>query len=68
MSARILVVAAEMGWLGKGMLGMAMLARPEIDMVNEGVCGRRLRPGVCGKTKRLLQSCRRAISGSSSND
>ena len=37
MSARILVVAAEMGWLGKGMLGMAMLARPEMDMVNDSV-------------------------------
>lgn len=37
MRARILVVAAEMGWLGKGMLGMAMLARPEMDMVNDSV-------------------------------
>jgi hypothetical protein len=41
------VVAAEMGWLGKGMLGMAMFARPEMDMVNEGVFVGRERPGVC---------------------
>lgn len=67
MRARILVVAAEMGWLGKGMLGMAMLARPEMDMVNDSVYVGRERPGVYGKWKRLLQSCRRAISGSSSN-